>query len=241
MIDHNALVGRWPFRDLGEWGTIAHLRSVARELALEEVWTSSLDATFHCETRSANHALQDQIANDPVLRFVPAVFPDSPDAVSELAGLHRQESFRAVRLLPPLPGFEQHGETRRLTLQWLDANGCVAIVPLRVQDDRTRHPGFRCPTWDIVEVLALARNQAKLKFLLCGIRGSDIADHGDSLRALPNTFCDNSLLDSVPGTDRAVECLGASRLVCGTNYPVFYPLAAVLKCRWGGLDADLRA
>lgn len=224
MIDYNAWLGHWPFRDLGdEAGTVdGWLRRMDR-LGIEQSWVSPLDGVFHRVPHSANQRLSRLIqGHRDRLNPLPVFNPCLPDACRYLRVLRELfDDLRGLRVLPALlPGFPEtpvtdSGHWQEMMLVWT----------IRLVDDRCRHPRFPLPVADPAQVLRWHDTLQPGKLVVSGCLMGELSSHAEDWQTRPAIAVESSFMDGPGCLWRAADLLGPGRLLAGSNAPLLVPEA----------------
>lgn len=235
LVDYNAFIGRWPFRELALAGTVQALRDEQKRHGVSETWVSSLDALFQADTRSANRRLREQIGSIEGLRFTPVIRLDAPDILHELAEWMRpSENVAGIRIVPNYTGGVGQGIPEPVCSLAKD-RGLTLLINLRMQDDRNQSPQFRVPAFPLREAMRLAANWPH-DTVICGATLGEVRGVSSQAQDLPRVRFDLSSLDGADPIASMREIVGEARVVLGTNYPVFVYSAAILKRRFSDSD-----
>ena len=228
MTDHNAWLGHWPFRDLGDRGNATFLLKAMDRLGIERTWVSPLDAILQRSPRAANASLAAIVEHDADrLTCVPLFHPglaDGGEVIRELGG--RSSGTSVVRLLPPLHAINERYTERNL--EALVASGVTILLTRRLVDPRARHPMLPIPELTNEDVLWWLRRLAGATVILAGCVIGEVEALKDDILG-SNTLVESSFLDAEESLDVARKMLGSHRVVPGSNAPMNFQEALSVK------------
>jgi len=234
MIDHNAWLGRWPFRDLGSRGEVSFLLEAMDRLEIHRAWVSPLDAVFHRAPHAANKSLMSLTSvHSDRLDAVPVFHPGLADGDEYLHRLvAHTDRPAAIRLVPAL-----HAANDRFTerhVEALVATGITVVLTLRVMDARARHPMLPIPELTTQQVQWWLRKLCHAPVVLAGMTVTEVASlQTDILKS--QAIVESSFLDGEESIDAARDILGKHRVVPGSNAPMNFQESLVVKWRPGRL------
>jgi predicted TIM-barrel fold metal-dependent hydrolase len=140
-----------------------------------------------------------------------------------------------IRLHPNYHGYELTDPVFAELLHVAAANGLIVQLVVSMEDIRTQHPLMRVPPVDLSPLTPVIKSQPSTRLLLLNwwpaLRGERIrllADSGE-------VYFDLAMLEGIEGVARLVEQLPPERILFGSNSPLFYFEAALLKLQESGL------
>lgn len=228
MIDHNAWLGAWPFRPLGDRGTVPFLLKAMDRLHIEKSWVSALDGIFHRVPHSSNRWLAAQVAGHADrLEPVPILHPglaDFSDSLRRIVGQTPRPP--AIRLVPAMQ--ESHPVRIASALHEVSGSGLSMVLTIRLVDPRARHPRLALPELSPDETLGWVQKLQPARVILAGCTINELRNlHA---RALPeNAAFESSFLDGPDSLGEARDLLGVDRVLSGSNAPLNFQEAMVVK------------
>jgi predicted TIM-barrel fold metal-dependent hydrolase len=234
-FDAAAYLGAWPFRSVE--GTIRALAAMMQELRLDGALVSPLPALFHTDPSDANDRLLRSLKGRTNLWAAPVVSLRLADAKAQIEELGRRPQVRAVRFAP---GFHCYPVSRvGEALDALVERDLVAVIQLRMQDERSHPATTFIPPAPVEEAIAIAESAPTARVVIAAARLGEIEPAGRAarIRSLPNLWVDISHLDGMNCLSRAREAVGAARLLFATSWPFFYARSALLKTEEEGLSS----
>ena len=234
VIDANAYLGEWPFRDLRH-KTAAQLLELMDSARIERALVSSLTAVFRQDVAECNEALLSAVSGCRE-RLAPLVTinPGYPEWQTDLA---EAGEVCGIRLYPNYHGYEAADAAP--VLEAAASLGLPVFVAVRLQDERQHHPACRVAQVAPEAILSMAGMVPAARIT------ATMARLGEAERMLAcETICvDISGIQGPAGCiERLVEKFGAKRLLFGSGIPLQYPLPNVMKldmARISGLEREL--
>jgi hypothetical protein len=237
ILDINAFAGHWPFSPVR--GDLPAVRASLRELGVERIFVSPLDAVWCRNPHLANAALDHSAAPLEDVWPVPVLDPTVATWRAELARAAAQPRVRLVRLLPT---YSPYALTAADTLlRALAEAGLGALVQTRLEDPRSQHPLAPVKDLPAAEVAGAAARHPDLTVILGGARTGEIRALREQLRALPHFYADVSQADGLDAVRLLVEEGLADKLLFGSHAPFFIPHAALARVVTDLSDADAAA
>jgi predicted TIM-barrel fold metal-dependent hydrolase len=143
-----------------------------------------------------------------------------------------------IRLHPNYHGYELKDTVFADLLHVAAGRGLIVQVVLSMEDIRTQHPLMRVPPVDASPLPQLLKSEPGVRVTLLNwvqaLRGKPLQPLVDA----GAVSFDISTVEGIEGIARLVERLSSSRVLFGSNYPLFHFEAALLKIQESGLPAD---
>ncbi len=227
IIDVNAWVGHWPFRQLRH-NTVQGLLRLMDRSGIDRAVVASIHGVFYRNPHSANEELARQVMRhrDRLIPFA-TLNPAYAGWEEDLRRCAEDLELCGIRLYPQYHGYEPDSDE---ALDFLDAvadRGWPVQVPMRIVDRRQRHP------WDLADDLKPATFR-RLFNLRPHIRWMILNGAGFTGRILPpdvRFLVDVSRLTAV--LERSIQGLtqawGNGCLAFGSGMPFNTPAPALLK------------
>lgn len=233
IVDAATYLGPWPFREIE--GKPAGLARMRREFGVAAAVVSPLDGLFQQHLAEANGRLLKRIAGKEGLFAAPLVSLRMADWRERIDEYAANPQVRAIRLAPSFHGYamsEAKGAAERAAKR-----GLAVAVQLRLSDERF-HPQFlELPATPLAEVVALAAETPKVRWVASAARLAEMLPLAGSIRGRRNLWLDTSHVDGLECMTRACRALGAERLLFSTCWPFFYAKSAHLKLEEAQLPA----
>jgi len=244
MFDVNCGCGVWPFRPTPP-ADAASLQAMLRAEGVTRACAYPLEAYLWPDPQEANELRLPQLARSSF--FVPSAVlnPTMPAWSKGYLRCREKWGVRMVRIMPNYHLYElTHPGVDALARQ-AAADRVVLGVLVRAEDKRMQNPIAKVPPFPIDDVVALARRHPRLRVVVFGFgrlwdrcelvppamvnqlqlrpdleKGADLPE---------NMWIELSFFEHESSFANALKLFPAERLLFGTNAPLFYPRANVLK------------
>jgi predicted TIM-barrel fold metal-dependent hydrolase len=229
LVDHNAMVGSYPFRALPE-PTPARLVADMDRLGVAHAWVGHVPSIFYRDAAAGNGELAELLAPfGDRLAPVPAVNPAWPGWEREVARA-RALGAPGVRTWPAHYGFAAAGQAMHALAGACAEAGLVLVLTLRLEDPRQRSPLDVARDLIGADVRATVRTHPGVQLLVCGAgRGVVEEVHfGSTPDEASRIRWDVSGIWGPPEDDLAhlYRTVGRERFVFGSGFPFRAPDAA---------------
>lgn len=230
IIDVNVYLSRWPCRRLPLDET-PRLVARMKKLGIGQAWVGSFDALLHRDIEGVNRRLAAECAAWPKGLLVPfgAVNPMLPDWREDLRRCQEVYHMPGIRLHPNFHGYRLDEAVCEAILKEAEARGLIVQFPLRMDDERVRHPLLRVDDVDPNPLPAIFKAHPGLRLvILNGTRGSRPAT---PLTGQKNVYYEFAMLEGVAAIEKLLrDCrFPLDHLLFGSHSPWYNPDAAVLK------------
>lgn len=242
QIDINTFLGRYPFRDIGEWEAGDVVRAIAR-VGTDEAWVSHLGAVFWRDPGAGNatlYAAHDRYAQ---LRPVAAVHPGLPEweVTLDRAIAHRVP---AVRCDPTFYGLAPAGREMQQLVAACAERGVPLMMAVRLEDLRQRHPADTAgdlPPWAVRQLIR-SHPLARLIVTHADRDFIEQAHFGSTPDEAGRISWDICWIWGPPEDhlELLLQTVGVERFAFGTGLPLRLPEASCAKLDLLNLDADAR-
>lgn len=232
LVDHNALIGPYPFRRLPE-PTPEHLVAEMDRLGIAAAWVGHLPSVFYRDVAAGNDELFAALERHRGrLHPVPAVNPAYPGWEREIARA-RGAGAPAVRTYPVHFGVDPAGRAMAdLCAACADA-GLVLTLTVRFEDARQRHPLDVAADLLGAAVRAALRAHPRVELLVAAADRAFVEEvhFGSTAEEAARVRWDVSWIWGPPEDHLATlyRTVGRERFVLGTHFPLRLPEAALTK------------
>ena len=232
LVDHNALVGPYPFRALPD-PTPERLAADLARLGVARAWVGHVPSIFYRDVAAGNDELLRQLAPHRTrLLPVPAVNPAYPGWEREVDRAQR-EGAPAVRTYPTHYGFGAAGPEMRALASACAGAGLVLLLTVRLEDARQRHRLDVAPDLLGADVRAVVRAHPKVEVLVTNADRALIEEvhFGSTPAEAVRVRWDIAWLWGPPDDQLALlrRTVGTDRFVFGTHFPFRLPEAALTR------------
>jgi predicted TIM-barrel fold metal-dependent hydrolase len=231
-VDHNALIGPYPFRRLPE-PTAERLLAELDKVGVARAWVGHVPSIFYRDVASGNDELFTALEpHRQRLLPAPAVNPVYPGWAREVERA-RREGCPAVRSYPSHFGFDAAGPALRELAAACAEAGLELVLTVRLEDRRQRHPLDGARELIGADLRHAVRAHPSLKLLVtCADRALIEEVHfGSTPQEAARLRWDISWIWGPPEDHLAhlAKSLGPERLVFGSHFPFRLPEAAAVK------------
>lgn len=236
MFDINVKLGHWPYRPVK--GLDALLRYMD-EHEVSGAAVSSLNAVHYLNPQDGIDELSTQIAPHRN-RLIPlaVIRPNFTGWQDDLARCVEEYGARGMVLYP---NFHRFALTDAV-VEPLVARAAQYRLPIFIQagleDARRQFDRAITPEALAPEMGAFAKAHPGVSVVALGLKFGLPESAGDPLP--PNFYFDTSNYETMGDLETAVEKFGSDRILFGTNFPFFTPLANINKLRLADLTAPQR-
>ena len=147
IIDVNAWVGHWPFRQLRH-NTVQGLLRLMDRSGIDRAVVASVHGVFYRNAHSANEELAKQVLRhrDRLIPFA-TLNPTYAEWGEDLRRCAEDLELCGIRLVPQYHGYDLDSDASLDLLDAVSDLGWCVQVPMRIVDRRQRHP------WDMADDL----------------------------------------------------------------------------------------
>jgi len=230
IIDANAWLGHWPFRQLRH-NDVSGLLKLMDANAIDVAVVSSIHGIFYKNCQRANEELAAETQNHRD-RLVPlaTLNPNYPGWERNLRICHEDFDMRGLRLFPAYHDYDLADTPALELIAAATELGMPVSLPQRVVDVRQRHWMDTERNLTLPEFEALARACPDTTFIILnalGLQEASFMGQSDGR----SIVADISRMTAVMHNDigAMLDNFGSSSLVFGTGIPFKYPKPALLK------------
>lgn len=232
LVDHNALIGPYPFRRLPE-PTPERLVAEMDRLGIEAAWVGHLPSVFYRDVAAGNDELFAALdGHRGRLHPVPAVNPAYPGWEREIARA-RAAGAPAVRTYPAHFGVDPAGRAMASLCGACADAGLVLTLTVRLEDARQRHPLDVAADLLGAAVRAALRAHPRVELLVTAADRAFVEEvhFGSTADEAARVRWDVSWIWGPPEDHLATlyRTVGRERFVLGTHFPLRLPEAALTK------------
>jgi len=238
LVDHNALIGPYPFRSLPD-PTPARLLADMDRLAIAAAWVGHVPSVWYRDAAAGNDELFAALASHRSGRLlpVPAVNPIWPGWERELVRA-RSEGAPSVRTWPSHYGVPCAGAAMAELAAACAEAGVVLTLTVRLEDARQRHRLDVAADLIGADVRAVVRAHPAVQVLVaCGDRALVEEVHfGSTPVEAGRIRYDVSGIWGPPEDHLALllRTVGRERFVFGTQWPFRLPESALARLELAG-------
>lgn len=232
LVDHNALVGPYPFRRLSDPTPERLVADMAR-LGITRAWVGHVPSIFYRDVAAGNDELLGLLgAHRARLLPVLAVNPAYPGWEREVERA-RGEGCPAVRTYPAHYGFSSSGPEMRALAASCAGADLVLVLTVRLEDGRQRHPLDVAAELLGADVRGSVRAHPRVRLLVTNADRAFVEEvhFGSTPEEAARIRWDVAWLWGPPDDQLAVlhRTVGRERFVFGTHFPFRLPEGALTK------------
>lgn len=229
MIDVNAFLGHYPFRQL-QFTDAGEMLGVMDQHGVRAAVVSSLHAVFYRDVQRGNDELfaQVQLAPDRIVPIA-AVNPTYAGWQKDLEA-SIQQGARGMVLWPEHHGYRLDSREARSAVEQIARADLPLVLYQRLEDRRQRHHWDQAEDLKFADVATLAQDYPKLRILLSNwvrLKPEELLAAGLRGRCLVDLARLHVLLHKeVP---KLIEALGVEALAYGSHMPFDYLGPSLVK------------
>jgi len=234
IIDVNAYLGHWPFRQL-RYNTADGLLRLMDRNGIDKAIVSSINAIFYKNCHSGNQelAVETKTHRDRLIPFA-TLNPQYPGWEDDLKQCHEDFGMPGLRLFPHYHNYKMTDDLSLNMIHSATNSGMALSVPVRVVDRRQRHWLDNVADLSITDIEHTIQECPEAKFIILNGRG--FQNSGlikDETLSTSNFLIEISRLSVVLQEEipKLMEVLGPGKLAFGTGIPFKYPGPVMLKMK----------
>jgi predicted TIM-barrel fold metal-dependent hydrolase len=190
--------------------------------SLNYALVSPFESLFYKNNESANSYLHD-IEGSRTLIPIAAVNPMLPDIQHYLKNLADQHMVRGLKLHPDYHNYRISENSAQPVFKAAEDMNLPVIVPIRIWDERHHHRLAMVPPTNVKELVEAAKLYPDVKIVVCNARSNEVTEVLQNGEKLGNLYAVVSWAQGEGFIASAVSRYGCSRLMWGSNMPLFYP------------------
>ncbi len=232
LVDHNALVGPYPFRRLSD-PTPERLLDDMSRLGVARAWVGHVPSIFYRDVAAGNDELLRALERHRArLLPVPAANPLWPGWEREVERA-RAEGCPGVRTYPAHYGLAAAGPELRALAAACAAAGLALVLTVRLEDARQRHRLDVAPDLLGADVRAVVRADPAVQLVVTNADRALVEEvhFGSTADEAGRVRWDVAWLWGPPDDQLAAlyRTVGRDRFVFGTHFPFRLPEAALTR------------
>lgn len=237
IIDCNAHLGHWPFRDLKN-SQPQDFVALMDDCGVTQACVAPFQGILYNDVRPANDWLAENVQAHGE-RLIPnaTINPNFPRWEKDLAEAVAM-GFKGVRLYPDYHSYELGDGCLRDLMAAVDEAGLSVGIHARMYDVRLHHPRCIVPPVAMADAGELAAKFPAVPLILCNLKTAEITGLAEDLKAQSNLYVEISNLEGPGGVRKLVEAVGSASILFGTHAPYQYMDSSLLKMRESELCED---
>jgi predicted TIM-barrel fold metal-dependent hydrolase len=236
IVDTNVYLSRWPFRRLPGDET-SELVSRLRKRNVTQAWAGSFDGILHKDLAGVNSRLAAECASHGKGLLVPfgSINPKLPGWQDDLRRCREEHRMPGIRLHPNYHGYDLKDPVCAELFHAAAKFGMIVQIVPSMEDIRTQHPLMRVPPADLSPLTKLIQATPGIRVMLLNWTPSLKGPQLGPLLGVGDVLFDISTIEGIEGVARLTERVSSTRVVFGSNFPLFYFEAALMKMKEAGL------
>lgn len=237
IVNTNVHLSRWPFRRLPGDETpdlVARLR--ARNV--RQAWAGSFDGIFQKDLAAVNErlAVECRTHGRDFLAPFGSINPMLPDWEEDVRRCHEVHRMPGIRLHPNYHGYTLAHPALADLFRRAAQRALIVQVAISMEDTRTQGPLIHVSPVDAGPLLALVRETPGVRLVLLNWpRGVNEQEQAIPLAATGSVYFDIAMVEGIEGLARLAKRVPLSRILFGSNYPLYAFESAALKVQESGL------
>ena len=239
IVDTNVYLSRWPFRRLAGDET-PELVAALRKQNVTQAWAGSFDGILHKDIAGVNARLAADCAAHGKGFLLPfgSIDPKLPGWREDVKRCHEEHRMPGIRLHPNYHGYGVTDPEFTAVLKEAAERGLIVQLAVSMEDARTQHPLMRVPPVEIAALPQVLKNAPPARLVLLNWTPSARMQPLQPLKDAGSIYVDIATVEGVEGVARLSQGLSHERILFGSNFPLFYLEAALLKMQESGLPED---
>ncbi len=237
IIDCNAHLGYWPFRDVKN-SQPDEFVALMDGCGVTQACVAPFQGILYNDVRPANDWLAEHIQpyGD---RLIPnaTINPNFPLWEKDLEEAVAM-GFSGVRLYPDYHSYELGDGCLSDLMAAVDAAGLSVGIHARMYDMRLHHPRCIVPAAEVGDAGKLAARFPGVPIILCNLKTAEINGVTEDVKALSNLYVEISNLEGPGGVAKLAATVGAEKVLFGTHAPYQYMDSSLLKMQEAELSED---
>jgi predicted TIM-barrel fold metal-dependent hydrolase len=232
LLDINAYVGHWPFKQL-KYNTCDSLLDRMNQFGVDVSVISNLNGIFYKNTQPANEELHEEIQSSGKFhdRFVPfaVINPTYPGWKADLKFSVDKLGMKGIRIYPKYHDYEVTDPGCIELVKIARDQGLPVALSFRMVDSRQRSWMDVEKEWDLKDVVPIIQEVPDAKYLFLNLCNSvKLSEEEDLLIRKANILFDTSGR-SINALPELLKRFGDEKFAFGTHSPILDYLTGLLR------------
>jgi predicted TIM-barrel fold metal-dependent hydrolase len=232
LIDSNAYIGHWPFRQF-EYDTFDALLGRMKEFGTDRSVVSNLNGIFYKNTQAANEELIDAIRSKRIYheRFIPfaVINPVYGGWRDDFETCSSNNTIRGIRLYPQYHDYDITYPACVELVKMCRDKGLTVAFSLRMVDRRTSSWMDIEKEWSLKDIVPVVKAVPDAKYLIVNVANSTFLNEEDTaLFRKTELLMDSSGRNMIDWSD-LFKRFGAEKFCFGTQSPILDYCTGLLR------------
>ena len=232
LIDINAYVGHWPFKQL-QYNTCAALLERMDRFGVDVSVISNLNGVFYKNTQSANEELYDELKSDNRFqaRFIPfaVINPIYAGWKDDIRLCCEKMGFRGIRLYPTYHDYDLSNPSLIELIKYSRDSGLVVAFSLRMVDSRQRSWMDLAKEWELKDVMPIVRKVPDARYFILNLANSLKLDEQDMERLRKASVLFDTSGREIKDLRELMDQFGEGKFAFGTHSPILDYVTGLLR------------
>jgi predicted TIM-barrel fold metal-dependent hydrolase len=232
LVDINANVGHWPFRQTN-CNTCEALLERMNDFGVDVSVVSNMNGIFYKDTQAANEELHEEILSDNRFRdrFIPfgIINPTYAGWENDLDIISTKMGMKGIRLYPLYHDYELTDPSCIELVKRARDRGLIVALTLRMVDSRPRSWMDINKEWKLKDIIPIIKEVPDAKYMILNV-ANKIALDDDEAALLKNV---DIVLDtsgrSIFKLEELLVKFGADKFAFGTHSPILDYVTGLLR------------
>lgn len=232
LIDINAHVGHWPFKQL-KYNNCEALLQRMNKFGVDISVVTNLNGVFYKNTQSANEELYDEIRSDKRFRnrFIPMAIinPLYADWKNDLKICKAKMGIKGVRLYPKYHDYELTDPSCIELVKYARDLDLTVALTMRIVDSRQRSWMDINKEWQLKDIIPIVREVPDARYMILNLANSiRVTDEDATLLKKVNLVFDTSGR-SLDDLGALIKEYGEHKFAFGTHSPILDYTSGLLR------------
>jgi len=223
LIDVNANIGHWPFRQT-KGNTCKALLERMDQSGIDVSVVSNMNGIFYKDTQTSNEELFEEISSDPLFqnRFIPfaIINPIYGGWKDDLDICISEMGIKGIRLYPKYHDYELTDPECIELVEMARERGLVVALTLRMADSRSRSWMDIDREWNLADVIPIIKKVPDAKYMVLNIaKGIHVNEEDTATFKNANVVFDTSGRN-ISNLSELIQKFGKDVFAFGTHSPI---------------------
>ena len=232
LIDSNAYVGHWPFRQF-EYNTLEALSERMKEFGTDVSVVSNLNGIFYKNTQHANEELFDWISSKRIYkdRFIPfaVINPVYGGWQDDLSTCISRYGCKGIRLYPQYHRYDIANPFCIELVKMCRDKGLPVVFCLRMVDNRTSSWLDIEKEWSLKDIMPVIRSVPDAKYMIVNVANSTALNEEDTALFKKTDILMDTSGRNITDWGDLFKRFGTGKFCFGTQSPILDYCTGLLR------------